>query len=48
MLSRALGGLRGDRAIFVTPGSPAAVRLALTRIVLPETGHILAQAAKQG
>jgi molybdenum cofactor biosynthesis protein B len=47
MLSRALAGIRGDRAVFVTPGSPAAVRLALARLVLPEAGHILAQAARQ-
>ncbi|MBI4362704.1 MAG: MogA/MoaB family molybdenum cofactor biosynthesis protein, partial [Euryarchaeota archaeon] len=40
-LSRALAGLRGDRAIFCLPGSPEAVRLAMEKLILPELGHLL-------
>lgn len=41
MLSRALGGTRGRRVIFCMPGSPKAVRLAMTRLILPQLGHVL-------
>jgi len=40
MLSRATAGVIGRTAVFVLPGSPAAVRLAMTRLILPELGHI--------
>lgn len=40
MISRALGGIRGTVTIFVMPGSPAAVRLAMERLILPELPHI--------
>ena len=43
MLSRATAGTIGPRALFALPGSPAAVELAITRLVLPEIGHLLAQ-----
>ena len=43
ILSRAVAGTRGDRIIFSVPGSPAAVRLALERLILPELGHIIAE-----
>jgi molybdenum cofactor biosynthesis protein B len=43
MLSRALAGSAGQVAIFVLPGSPAAVELALTRLILPELTHLVAQ-----
>jgi len=48
MLSRAAGGVARGRALFLLPGSPAAVELALTRLVLPEIGHLLAQARRRG
>jgi molybdopterin biosynthesis enzyme MoaB len=32
--------------VFVLPGSEAAVRLALTRLIVPELGHIAQQLAK--
>ena len=38
MLSRATAGTIGRSAVFVLPGSEAAVRLALTRLMLPGTG----------
>ena len=41
MLSRAQAGVRAGRAIFSLPGSPAACRLAVERLVLPELSHIV-------
>jgi molybdenum cofactor biosynthesis protein B len=43
MLSRATAGVIGGVAVFLMPGSPKAVRLAMTRLILPELGHIAAQ-----
>jgi molybdopterin adenylyltransferase len=40
MLSRAVGGLYRGLCIFATPGSTAAVRLALEKLILPELGHL--------
>jgi molybdenum cofactor biosynthesis protein B len=47
MLSRAVGGLMGDTAIFVMPGSRAAVELAMRKLILPELGHLLGQARRR-
>ncbi len=41
MLSRAVAGLSGETLIFSLPGSPNAVRLALTELILPELPHLL-------
>lgn len=46
MLSRATAGLVRDRAVFVLPGSPKAVSLALEKLILPEAAHLLAQARR--
>lgn len=46
MLSRAGAGIIGRRAVFVLPGSPKAVRLAMERLILPEAGHLLGQARR--
>ncbi len=43
MLSRAIAGTASRRAIFVLPGSENAVRLAMTRLILPELGHVVQQ-----
>ena len=43
MLSRAIAGTAARKAIFVLPGSENAVRLALTRLVIPELGHVVQQ-----
>lgn len=43
MLSRAFAGVVGGRAVFALPGSPKAVALAMEKLILPETGHLLAQ-----
>jgi molybdenum cofactor biosynthesis protein B len=44
MLSRAVGGLAGGVAVFATPGSTAAVKLALEKLILPELGHLKLEA----
>jgi molybdenum cofactor biosynthesis protein B len=41
MLSRATAGICGGCALFLLPGSEAAVRLAVTRLIIPELGHIV-------
>lgn len=46
MLSRAVAGVANRRAIFVLPGSEAAVRLAMTRLILPELGHVVGELTK--
>jgi molybdenum cofactor biosynthesis protein B len=46
MMSRAIAGTAGRTAIFVLPGSPSAVRLAMTRLILPELGHIAQQLSR--
>ena len=46
MLSRAAAGIVAGKAIFVLPGSENAVRLAMTRLIVPELGHIAQQLAK--
>jgi molybdenum cofactor biosynthesis protein B len=46
MMSRATAGTAGRTAIFALPGSPAAVRLAMTRLILPELGHIAQQVSR--
>jgi molybdenum cofactor biosynthesis protein B len=43
MMSRATAGTVGRKAIFVLPGSEAAVRLAMTRLIIPELGHVVQQ-----
>jgi molybdenum cofactor biosynthesis protein B len=46
MMSRATAGTIGRTAIFVLPGSPKAVELAMTRLILPELGHIVQQLSR--
>ena len=41
MLSRAIAGVIKNKAIFLLPGSPNAVKLALNKLILPELGHII-------
>jgi len=47
MLSRAAAGLAGTRAVFLLPGSPKAVALAMEKLILPEAGHLLGQARRE-
>ena len=46
MLSRAVAGLYLGVPIFATPGSPAAVRLALEKLILPELSHLVFEAKR--
>jgi molybdenum cofactor biosynthesis protein B len=46
MMSRATAGTVKRKAIFVLPGSENAVRLAMTRLILPELGHVVQQLKK--
>lgn len=43
ILSRAVAGVRGRIAIFAVPGSPAAARLAVERLIAPQIGHLVGQ-----
>lgn len=43
MMSRATAGTSRGKAIFVLPGSQNAVRLALTRLIVPELPHVVQQ-----
>jgi molybdenum cofactor biosynthesis protein B len=46
MLSRATAGVASGCVLFLLPGSEAAVRLAMQRLILPELGHIVGELAK--
>ena len=46
MLSRATGGLMGRTVVLTMPGSPAAVRLAMERIIVPELRHLVREARR--
>jgi molybdenum cofactor biosynthesis protein B len=48
MLSRAIAGTIGRTALFAMPGSPAAVRLAMERLILPELTHVIGELSRQG
>jgi len=47
MLSRATGGLVGNTLLLSMPGSPAAVRLAMEKLILPELGHLIREAQRK-
>jgi molybdenum cofactor biosynthesis protein B len=46
MLSRATGGLLGGKVLLTMPGSPAAVVLAMEKLILPELGHLVREARR--
>lgn len=46
MLSRAVGGVARGKLLFAMPGSTAAVELAMTRLILPELRHLVAELRK--
>jgi molybdenum cofactor biosynthesis protein B len=46
MLSRATAGVIRGCAVFMLPGSEAGVRLAMTRLVIPELGHVVRELTK--
>nr|WP_295969867.1 molybdenum cofactor biosynthesis protein B [uncultured Bacillus sp.] len=46
MLSRAAAGVIGNKAVFATPGSSGAVKLAMNKLILPEIGHVVRELKK--
>lgn len=46
MMSRATAGLAGRCVLVALPGSEAAVRLAMEKLLLPELGHLVQQASR--
>jgi len=46
MLSRAIGGVLNRVIILTMPGSVAAVRLAMEKLIVPEVGHFVYEARK--
>jgi molybdenum cofactor biosynthesis protein B len=46
MMSRACAGLVAGRIIVSLPGSEAAVRLAMEKLLLPELGHLVREASR--
>jgi molybdenum cofactor biosynthesis protein B len=46
MLSRAVGGLMERTVLLTMPGSPAAVRLAAQRLIVPELRHLVREASR--
>ncbi|MDQ0257686.1 molybdenum cofactor biosynthesis protein B [Evansella vedderi] len=46
MLSRATAGVRGKTAVFSTPGSSGAVKLAMRELILPELTHFMREIYK--
>jgi molybdenum cofactor biosynthesis protein B len=46
MLSRAIGGIARGKLLFAMPGSTKAVELAMSKLILPELGHLVSQLRK--
>jgi molybdopterin adenylyltransferase len=46
MMSRAVAGLIAGRIVVALPGSEAAVRLALEKLLIPELGHLVREASR--
>jgi molybdenum cofactor biosynthesis protein B len=46
ILSRAVGGLIGRKVVLTMPGSPAAVRLAMDRVIVPQLSHLVREARR--
>jgi molybdopterin adenylyltransferase len=46
ILSRAIAGVANDTAIFSTPGSTGAVKLAMIKLILPELAHVIREIRK--
>jgi molybdenum cofactor biosynthesis protein B len=46
MMSRAVAGLIAGRVVVSLPGSEAAVRLALEKLLIPELGHLVREASR--
>jgi molybdenum cofactor biosynthesis protein B len=48
MLSRATAGTIAQTLVFCLPGSPAAVELAMTQLIVPELRHLVWETVRQG
>lgn len=46
ILSRAIAGVTHNKAVFSTPGSTGAVKLAMNKLILPEIGHVVMELKK--
>jgi molybdenum cofactor biosynthesis protein B len=46
ILSRAIAGVVDNKAVFSTPGSTGAVKLAMNKLILPEIGHVVREIQK--
>ncbi|QOR65837.1 MogA/MoaB family molybdenum cofactor biosynthesis protein [Cytobacillus suaedae] len=46
ILSRAIAGVANNTAIFSTPGSTGAVKLAMNKLIIPELGHVVREIKK--
>lgn len=46
MMSRACAGVFNRRVVICLPGSEHAVRLAMTRLILPELGHLIREVSR--
>lgn len=46
ILSRAIAGVVKNKAVFATPGSTGAVKLAMAKLILPEIGHVVREIRK--
>lgn len=46
MLSRAVAGIARGKIIISLPGSEHAVRLGMTKLILPELGHLVREASR--
>lgn len=46
MLSRAVGGIARGKIVFAMPGSTKAAELAMSKLILPELGHLLHELRK--
>jgi molybdopterin adenylyltransferase len=46
ILSRAIAGVVMNKAVFSTPGSTGAVKLAMNKLILPEIGHVVREIKK--
>jgi molybdenum cofactor biosynthesis protein B len=46
ILSRAIAGVVKNKAVFSTPGSSGAVKLAMNKLILPEIGHVVREIKK--
>src|SRR5699024_6804048 len=47
IMSRAIAGVRNHTAIFTTPGSSGAVKLAMKRLIIPELTHVVNEMNKE-